>query len=90
MRWRIFFGASYLFEFGLGDAIISIRCVLQRHLLELRLPRGSKDAPDTFIVLIVTTIKLLSGKLLSSLFRDSDNSLFLIINETEAYYVAFH
>lgn len=33
---------------------------MQRHLLELRLPRVSKDAPDTFIALIITTIKLLS------------------------------
>ncbi|CAM6037028.1 unnamed protein product [Sphagnum compactum] len=32
----------------------------QRHLLELRLPRGKRDAPVSFIGLVISTIKVLS------------------------------
>lgn len=56
----------YVSDVCAGDAY-QFDCGLQRHLLELRLPRGSKDAPDTFIALIIATIKLLSGELLTLL-----------------------
>lgn len=58
------------YVFCVGDAYEPV-CDMQSHLLELRLPRGSKDAPDTFIALIIATIKLLSGEpsLTRSIFR---------------------
>jgi hypothetical protein len=34
----------------------------QRHLLELRLPRRKRDAPLSFIGLVTSTIKMLSGR----------------------------
>jgi hypothetical protein len=34
----------------------------QRHLLELRLPRQKRDAPVSFIGLVISTIKMLSGR----------------------------
>jgi len=61
---------------------------LQRHLLELRLPRGSKDAPDTFIALIIATINLLSGKLLPLIFSNEGMHSKPYFIDTVVQYVA--
>ncbi|CAM6053647.1 unnamed protein product [Sphagnum tenellum] len=47
---------------GVGMLLRCLRIIENRHPPELRLPMRKKDAPMSFIGLVISTIKMLSGR----------------------------